>query len=196
MKIVCCGAAPAGQVGITPPGFVCSPAWFTIDVYSPRNGERNAVYVIGTAGHVDHGKSTLVLALTGIDPDRLKEEKERGMTIDLGFAWLRFPAGTRFNCRRPRARAVYQEHAGGRGGATMRTAGIVAGRRPDAPDRRAPGILHLLGVDRGIVVLTKRDLVDEEWLALVEEEVRGRIERPPWEARRSCPCRPDRAGSR
>src|SRR3970282_2849544 len=51
------------------------------------------MYVIGTAGHVDHGKSTLVKALTGIDPDRLLEEKERGMTIDLGFAWLRLPSG-------------------------------------------------------------------------------------------------------
>src|SRR3972149_7027402 len=51
------------------------------------------MYVIGTAGHVDHGKSALVQALTGIDPDRLREEKERGMTIDLGFAWLRLPGG-------------------------------------------------------------------------------------------------------
>src|SRR5690606_18873237 len=52
-----------------------------------------AVRVIGTAGHVDHGKSTLITALTGIDPDRLREEKERGMTIDLGFAWLTLPSG-------------------------------------------------------------------------------------------------------
>ena len=51
------------------------------------------MHVIGTAGHVDHGKSTLVEALTGIDPDRLREEKERGMTIDLGFAWLPLPSG-------------------------------------------------------------------------------------------------------
>ena len=51
------------------------------------------MHVIGTAGHVDHGKSTLIQALTGIDPDRLREEKERGMTIDLGFAWLRLPGG-------------------------------------------------------------------------------------------------------
>ena len=51
------------------------------------------MYVIGTAGHVDHGKSALVKALTGIDPDRLREEKERGMTIDLGFAWLTLPSG-------------------------------------------------------------------------------------------------------
>ena len=51
------------------------------------------MFVIGTAGHVDHGKSTLVQALTGIDPDRLKEEKEREMTIDLGFAWLTLPSG-------------------------------------------------------------------------------------------------------
>jgi selenocysteine-specific elongation factor len=51
------------------------------------------MFVIGTAGHVDHGKSTLIKALTGIDPDRLQEEKDRGMTIDLGFAWLRLPSG-------------------------------------------------------------------------------------------------------
>ena len=51
------------------------------------------MYVLGTAGHIDHGKSVLVQALTGIDPDRLREEKERGMTIDLGFAWLKLPSG-------------------------------------------------------------------------------------------------------
>src|SRR5207249_7678022 len=58
---------------------------------SRTGGARKSVRVIGTAGHVDHGKSTLIRALTGIDPDRLQEEKERGMTIDLGFAWLKLP---------------------------------------------------------------------------------------------------------
>ena len=62
-------------------------------MYCPLPDEETALRVIGTAGHVDHGKSTLITALTGIDPDRLREEKERGMTIDLGFAWLTLPSG-------------------------------------------------------------------------------------------------------
>src|SRR5215218_6280608 len=63
-------------------------------LFGTRAGKRGSgMFVIGTAGHVDHGKSTLVQALTGIDPDRLREEKVRGMTIDLGFAWLRLPGG-------------------------------------------------------------------------------------------------------
>ena len=71
------------------------------------------MYVIGTAGHVDHGKSTLVKALTDIDPDRLPEEKEREMTVDLGFAWMTLPSGREVSIVDvSRPRAVYQEHAG------------------------------------------------------------------------------------
>ena len=71
------------------------------------------MYVIGTAGHVDHGKSTLVKALTNIDPDRLPEEKEREMTVDLGFAWMTLPSGREGqHRRRARPRALYQEYAG------------------------------------------------------------------------------------
>jgi hypothetical protein len=82
---------------------------------APAGQRRGAlVYVIGTAGHVDHGKSTLVQALTGIDPDRLREEKERGLTIDLGFAWSS-SRRHEVDRRRTRPRALHQEHARRRG---------------------------------------------------------------------------------
>ena len=103
--------------------------------------------VIGTAGHVDHGKSTLVHALTGIDPDRLREEKEREMTIDLGFAWLTLPPAhdaprrharrTGRRHRRARAHRLHQEHAGGGRRHRCRTVRGGGGRRRDAPDPRA-----------------------------------------------------------
>jgi selenocysteine-specific elongation factor len=70
------------------------------------------MYVIGTAGHIDHGKSQLVIALTGIDPDRLREEKERGMTIDLGFAWLTLPGGEELGIVDAGPRTADKEYVG------------------------------------------------------------------------------------
>ena len=97
-------------------------------------------FVVGTAGHVDHGKSTLVKALTGIDPDRLAEEKARAMTIDLGFAWLTLPGGAAGQHRRRAGpRALHQEHAGRRRRHRRRAAGHRRRRRAHAADRRAPG---------------------------------------------------------
>ena len=99
--------------------------------------------IVGTAGHIDHGKTALVKALTGIDTDRLKEEKERGITIDLGFASLR--AGRQHDDRvrrRARARAVHQEHAGRRRRHRRRDAGHRGRRIGDAADARAPGDLR------------------------------------------------------
>jgi len=134
------------------------------------------MYVLGTAGHVDHGKSTLVKALTGIDPDRLQEEKAREMTIDLGFAWLTLPSGKEVSVVDvPGHERFIKNMLAGVGGLDAALLVIAADEGPMPQTEEHLDILHLLGVERGIVVLTKLDMVDEEWLALVEEEVRERI---------------------
>lgn len=127
----------------------------------------------GTAGHVDHGKSTLVRALSGIDPDRLKEEKERGMTIDLGFAWLVLPSGERVSI------VDVPGHQDFIGNTLAGVTGIDAALVVVAADegvmpqtREHVTILDLLGVRRGVTALTRIDLVDEpDWLDLVETDV-------------------------
>ncbi len=129
--------------------------------------------VVGTAGHVDHGKSTLVRALTGTDPDRLEEEKRRGMTIDLGFAHMDLPGGVRvgFVDVPGHERLIRNMLAGAAGfDAVMLVVACDEGVMPQT--REHLDILRFLRVPRGLVALTKRDLVDEEWLALVEEDVR------------------------
>src|SRR5262245_6622416 len=134
------------------------------------------MYVVGTAGHVDHGKSTLVKALTGIDPDRLQEEKEREMTIDLGFAWLTLPGGREVSIVDvPGHERFIKNMLAGVGGLDAALLVIAADEGPMPQTEEHLSILHLLGVDRGIVVLTKRDLVDDEWLDLMHEEVRERL---------------------
>src|SRR5215213_1205014 len=134
------------------------------------------MYVIGTAGHVDHGKSTLVKALTGIDPDRLQEEKAREMTIDLGFAWLTLPSGREVSVVDvPGHERFIKNMLAGVGGLDAALLIIAADEGPMPQTEEHLDILHLLGVDRGIVVLTKRDLVDDEWMVLVEDEVRERL---------------------
>jgi len=127
---------------------------------------------IGTAGHVDHGKSTLVKALTGIDPDRLAEEKERGMTIDLGFAWLRLPDGREVSIVDvPGHESFIKNMLAGVGGIDAALLVIAADEGVMPQTREHLAILDQLRVPRGIVALTKADLVDEEWLELVREEV-------------------------
>lgn len=133
-----------------------------------------ATAVVGTAGHVDHGKSTLVRALTGTDPDRLEEEKRRGMTIDLGFAHLDLPSGVRvgFVDVPGHERLVRNMLAGAAGfDAVMLVVACDEGVMPQT--REHVDILRFLRVSRGLVALTKRDLVDEDWLALVMEDVRS-----------------------
>ncbi len=128
---------------------------------------------IGTAGHIDHGKSTLVKALTGIDPDRLAEEKERGMTIDLGFAWLQLPGGREVSIVDvPGHESFIKNMLAGVGGIDAALLVIAADEGVMPQTREHLAILDQLHVQRGIVVLTKADLVDEEWLELVREEVR------------------------
>src|SRR5437879_13355231 len=127
---------------------------------------------IGTAGHIDHGKSTLVEALTGIDPDRLAEENARGMTIDLGFAWLTLPNGPEVSISDvPGHEGFIKNMLAGVGGIDAALLVIAADEGVMPQTREHLAILDLLRVRRGIVALTKADLVDEEWLGLVREEV-------------------------
>jgi selenocysteine-specific elongation factor len=129
-------------------------------------------FVIGTAGHIDHGKSTLITALTGIDPDRLAEEKRRGMTIDLGFAHLRLPSGLEVGIVDVPGHARFMRNmlAGTHGlDAVMLVIAADEGVMPQT--REHLEIIDLLDVTRGLVVLSKVDLVDEAWLELVRSEV-------------------------
>jgi selenocysteine-specific elongation factor len=131
---------------------------------------------IGTAGHVDHGKSTLITALTGIDPDRLAEEKARGMTIDLGFAWIALPSGREASIVDvPGHESFIRNMLAGVGGIDVALLVIAAdeGVMPQTEEHLA--ILDLLRVRSGVVALTKCDLVDDEWLALVREDVTERL---------------------
>jgi selenocysteine-specific elongation factor len=131
---------------------------------------------IGTAGHVDHGKSTLVTALTGIDPDRLAEEKARGMTIDLGFAWLHLPSGREVSIVDvPGHESFIKNMLAGVGGIDLALLVVAAdeGIMPQTEEHLA--ILDLLRVSRGVVALTKCDLVEDDWRDLVREEVAARL---------------------
>ena len=134
--------------------------------------------VIGTAGHVDHGKSRLVEALTGVDPDRLKEEKEREMTIDLGFAWLTLPSGESVGIVDvPGHRDFIENMLAGVGGIDAALFVVAADEGVMPQTREHLAILHLLGVTNGVVALTKMDLVeDEEWLELVQLDVAELLE--------------------
>ena len=135
------------------------------------------MYVIGTAGHVDHGKSTLVEALTGIDPDRLREEKERGMTIDLGFAWLQLPSGNETSIVDvPGHERFVNNMLAGVGGIDLALLVVAADESVMPQTREHLAILDLLRVERGLVAVTKRDLVDEDWLELVIADVEDTLE--------------------
>jgi selenocysteine-specific elongation factor len=136
------------------------------------------LYVVGTAGHVDHGKSTLVLALTGIDPDRLQEEKERGMTIDLGFAWLKLPSGREVSIVDvPGHERFIRNMLAGVGGIDLALLVVAADEGVMPQTEEHLSILELLRVKRAVVALTKRDLVESDWLELVLEDVGNRIAR-------------------
>jgi len=135
---------------------------------------RGASFVIGTAGHIDHGKSALVKALTQIDPDRLEEEKRRGMTIDLGFAYMTLPSGRRVGIIDvPGHQRFLKNMLAGVHGMDAVLLVIAADEGPRPQTREHLAIIDLLGIEHGVVVLTKVDLVDDAWLALVREEVVG-----------------------
>ncbi len=130
------------------------------------------MYVVGTAGHVDHGKSTLVQALTGMDPDRLAEEKERGLTIDLGFAWMTLPDGLEVSIVDvPGHERFVSNMLAGVGAIDMALLVVAADESVMPQTREHLAILELLGVPRGLVAITKCDLVDAELAELVAAEV-------------------------
>ena len=138
---------------------------------------RSTMYVIGTAGHVDHGKSTLVEKLTGIDPDRLREEQERGMTIDLGFAWLPLPDGNEVSIVDVPGHERFVRHMlAGVDGIDMALLVVAADESVMPQTREHLAILDLLQIKRGIVAITKCDLVEDDWLDLVSVEIEDLIE--------------------
>ena len=132
------------------------------------------MHVIGTAGHVDHGKSSLVQALTGIDPDRLLEEKKRQMTIELGFAWYESTAvGTVGIVDVPGHKDFIENMLAGVGGIDAVILVIAADEGVMPQTREHLSIISLLNVNTGLVVLTKVDMVDDsDWVDLVEADVR------------------------
>jgi len=136
---------------------------------------------LGTAGHIDHGKSALVQALTGTDPDRLLEEKRRGITIEIGFAELLLPDETTLSIVDvPGHERFIRQMISGATGIDMALLCIAAddGVMPQTTEHLA--ILQLLGIKSCLVALTKADLVDEDWLAFVTEEVRQRLVDTPY----------------
>ena len=132
------------------------------------------MYVIGTAGHVDHGKTSLVAALTGINPDRLKEEQEREMTIDLGFAWMTLPGGEEVGIVDvPGHRDFIENMLAGIGGIDAVLLVIAADEGVMPQTREHLAIVDLLHIPLGVIVISKTDLVDEPaWFEMLEGEIR------------------------
>ena len=132
--------------------------------------------ILGTAGHIDHGKTTLVRALTGVDTDRLPEEKRRGITIELGFAPLILDGvGTIGIVDVPGHEAFVRTMVAGASGIDMALVVVAADEGIMPQTREHLAILQLLGVDCGVVALTKVDLVDADWLALVADDVESAV---------------------
>src|SRR5512142_1159749 len=133
--------------------------------------------VVGTAGHIDHGKTSLVRALTGVDTDRLREEKRRGITIELGFAHLTLPDGTTVGVVDvPGHERFVRAVAAGAGGIDLVVLVVAADEGVMPQTREHLDICRLLGVPRGLVAVTKSDLLPElgaDWLPLLEADVRA-----------------------
>jgi len=128
--------------------------------------------ILGTAGHIDHGKTSLIKAVTGIDTDRLKEEKARGITIELGFAWLDLAGGQRVGIVDVPGHEKFVKNMVAGAAGIDAVALIIAADEGVMPQTREHlDICKLLGIQHGLVVLTKIDMVDEEWLELVADDV-------------------------
>ena len=143
---------------------------------------KNHDLVLGTAGHIDHGKSSLILALTGTDPDRLSEEKQRGITIELGFARLSLDDGTTLGVVDvPGHEKFVRQMISGSTGIDMALLCIAAddGVMPQTTEHLA--VLELLRIPTLVVALTKTDLVDDEWVEFMVDEVKGRLAGGPYE---------------
>lgn len=132
--------------------------------------------IIGTAGHVDHGKTCLIRALTGIDTDRLQEEKKRGITIELGFAYLDLPDGRRAGIIDvPGHEKFIKNMLAGAGGIDIAMLIVAADEGVMPQTIEHLGILSLLGIGQGVVVITKADTVEPDWLELIREDVAERV---------------------
>lgn len=132
--------------------------------------------IIGTAGHIDHGKTTLIKALTGRDTDRLKEEKERGISIELGFTYFDLPSGRRAGIIDvPGHEKFIKNMLAGAGGIDVVILVIAADEGVMPQTREHLNILSLLQVKRGIIALTKKDMVDQEWLEMITEQIREEV---------------------
>src|SRR5881409_289030 len=146
-------------------------------------------HVVATAGHVDHGKSALILRLTGMDPDRLAEEKRRGLTIDLGFAWLTLPSGREIGfVDVPGHERFVRNMLAGVGPVRLVLFVVAAdeGWKPQSEEHL--GIIDLLGVHGAVVALTKRDLVDENRLEHTRADVAARLRGTALEAAAIVAC--------
>ncbi len=128
--------------------------------------------IVGTAGHIDHGKTTLIRSLTGIETDRLREEKERGISIELGFAYLDLPDGSRVGLIDVPGHEKFVHHMiAGATGVDLVLLLVAADEGVMPQTREHLAICQLLGMKRGLVVLSKTDLVDPEWLELVSDDL-------------------------
>ncbi len=133
--------------------------------------------IIGTAGHVDHGKTSLIKALTGIDTDRLTEEKKRGITIELGFAHLELPNGMTAGVVDVPGHEKFIRHMlAGAGGVDIAMLIIAADEGVMPQTEEHLSILSLLNISKGVIALTKCDMVDEDWVELVREDIAQRLE--------------------
>ncbi len=129
--------------------------------------------IIGTAGHIDHGKTTLIRALTGKDTDRLKEEKDRGISIELGFTYFDLPSGRRAGIIDvPGHERFIKNMLAGIGGIDLVLLVVAADEGVMPQTKEHLNILSLLKIKKGIIVLTKTDMVDEEWLEIIVEQVK------------------------
>src|SRR5499426_2311035 len=146
----------------------------------PAAGVPLRLAVVGTAGHIDHGKTALVRRLTGVDTDRLPEEKARGISIDLGFAPLVTPAGIHVGLVDvPGHERFVKNMLAGVGGVDLVLLVIAADEGVMPQTREHLAIVQLLGVRHAIVVLTKADLVDRDWMELVRRDVKALLAETP-----------------
>jgi selenocysteine-specific elongation factor len=133
--------------------------------------------ILGTAGHIDHGKTSLIKAMTGIDTDRLKEEKERGITIELGFASINLPSGQHLGIIDvPGHEKFVKNMVAGATGIDIVSMVIAADEGVMPQTKEHMEICSLLGIEHGVIALTKTDMVEEDWLELVTEDIREFVE--------------------
>ena len=173
---ICTGTVAKGFQALDLHGFEANRASYILSIYSQTRYPMKHI-LLGTAGHVDHGKTALIRALTGIETDRLAEEKSRGITIDLGFAHMTLPSGEAVSIVDvPGHEKFIKNMLAGAGGIDLVLLVIAADDGVMPQTREHLGILQLLRAKDGIIVLTKCDLADEEWQSLVCEDISALVE--------------------